>query len=434
MIVSPYNVLVPGFPVPNKCLIYNTLSQAIVSLPNEVGEGLVKGMSCPLEVSQEDVNVLLTHGILHRVDPQVPRLLDQIYDGPQVKAFEVTVLTTFNCNFACPYCFEGKRKQVSTYMDRGVADDLIRWLRDWVTQRGYEKVFVVFYGGEPLLNKEIVDYLMRGLRRDLPAKVYFCLITNGSLLEEDLILKWQSLGLIEVRVTLDGPREVHDKRRPFKNGRGSFSEIVGNISRVIDTGLVAITVNFDDQTIERVPDLLKFLVSLGWQEKVRHLLMGPIIPDVQGVGIDRGSEVFDLLFVPDGLFDRALDLFVLARKMGFPVRLPLGLNTCPLMTKDGSVVVDPQGSLYKCVSFVGIDDFSVGTVKEGWNERMEEFSRLRPWKSCPADCKYLPICQGGCRVFAYLEGKDLTRPFCRKEFFDRHLPELIKVNYLCTTG
>jgi uncharacterized protein len=98
--------------------------------------------------------------------------------------------------------------------------------------------------------------------------------------------------------------------------------------------------------------------------------------------------------------------------------------------QDGGVTIDPKGLIYKCNSLLGYPEFSVGDVRnEDFNEKQQDFLNIDAWDKCPPDCPYVPMCQGGCRLFSYLEHSNFSSLSCKREYFDRISPELIKLEY-----
>ena len=94
------------------------------------------------------------------------------------------------------------------------------------------------------------------------------------------------------------------------------------------------------------------------------------------------------------------------------------------------MVIDPLGMIYKCPAMVGRPQFVVGEIKENdLNWRHIEFMTMKTWKLC-LECPYVPMCGGGCRFEAFLANKgDYTRLACHKEYYDKYLKELIKLDY-----
>ncbi|MDP3732139.1 MAG: SPASM domain-containing protein, partial [Candidatus Omnitrophota bacterium] len=108
----------------------------------------------------------------------------------------------------------------------------------------------------------------------------------------------------------------------------------------------------------------------------------------------------------------------------------LAINACPLTMQDAGVTIDPQGLIYKCNSLLGYPEFSVGDVRnEDFNQKREEFLNIDAWNKCPPDCPYVPMCQGGCRLFSYLEQGNFSSLSCKREYFDCITPELMKLEY-----
>ncbi|MFA5096927.1 MAG: SPASM domain-containing protein, partial [Candidatus Omnitrophota bacterium] len=79
---------------------------------------------------------------------------------------------------------------------------------------------------------------------------------------------------------------------------------------------------------------------------------------------------------------------------------------------------------------LGYPEFSVGNVsKRAFNKAFDIFSELNAWKQCPSDCPYVPMCQGGCRFFSFIENGNFHGLACRRGYLDRIMPELIKLEY-----
>lgn len=132
----------------------------------------------------------------------------------------------------------------------------------------------------------------------------------------------------------------------------------------------------------------------------------------------------------DGLFNEMIEIKKELLKRGANVHIGLLINACALIMKDAGVTIDPNGIIYRCNSLVGYPEFAVGDVRdEGFNRLSDEFLNIEVWKRCSGDCPYVPMCQGGCRFFSYVENNNFKDIFCRREYYDHIIPELVKLEY-----
>lgn len=129
-------------------------------------------------------------------------------------------LVTSQCNFKCDYCFVETRfeNKHNTFMSKEIAYKGIRLIK-----RNTNKIKIIFYGGEPLLNFEVIKYIVdEAANNNLEAK--YSIITNGSTINK-AIIKFLKDNNISLSVSLDGLKDTNDKARKYKNNRGTFDRI-----------------------------------------------------------------------------------------------------------------------------------------------------------------------------------------------------------------
>ncbi len=435
MRLSFYNIFVEGKPDRDSCLLFNSRTQALVKLDKNLAQKLQEGRFS--EIEPDYLSMLAKQGVIVESQEQEKALMERFFfyikNDMRKIPYEVTILTTYSCNFSCVYCFEEDvRKPI--YMSQEVAKATVDWTVRTIKERGYKFLFVVFYGGEPFLNFPIIQYLANSFYQQAKKEGFglgFGAITNGSLLDREKILWLKERGLREVRVTLDGPEYVHNKRRPFRDGRGTFRVIIENLKQIKNLVDIAISCNFDETSVGQVEPLLDVLIEEGLGDSINYLMFSPIMPRLEREGkkLRAGLNNCGLLFKSHGLLEESQVLARRAVEKGFNVRTSLGINLCPMVMRDGAVTVDALGKLFKCNSFVGFNEFCVGTVFNGWNENYERFVNLDAQKDCPISCVYLPMCQGGCRFFSFIENENLKSPYCCKEYLDRNIAYLVELEY-----
>jgi uncharacterized protein len=139
-------------------------------------------------------------------------------------SFNVVAVMNLNCNFSCVYCYEGDRKNPNLRMSLDTADKLEKFILK--NRKDNDNVRIDFYGGEPLLDVPMIRYISEKMATmtQQNGKLYeFYLVTNGSLLTEKVLDTLIPLGLRGIKITLDGPKDIHDKQRPYVHGKGSFA-------------------------------------------------------------------------------------------------------------------------------------------------------------------------------------------------------------------
>ena len=151
-------------------------------------------------------------------------------DGSDFSVVRIALFVTHACNMRCVYCYiDGEQYNKRGLMSRETAFRAVDWLM--VNSGKAESVTIGFFGGEPLLNfpliKAVVPYATN-MAAKKGKQIKFSITTNGSLLNSE-ILRFLRDEKFEVLISFDGPAEYHNRQRPFKNGKGSYSRVFANV-------------------------------------------------------------------------------------------------------------------------------------------------------------------------------------------------------------
>lgn len=317
-----------------------------------------------------------------------------------------------DCNLACQYCFadEGSynghpRELMSYEVGKQALDFLIENSGNRVNLE------VDFFGGEPLMNFDVVKKLVEyGRMREKEAgkNFRFTLTTNGVLLNDEII-EFCNKEISNVVLSLDGRKEIHDLMRPTRNGKGSYDVIVDKFKNFVEKRgdkSYYVRGTFTRNNLDFTEDF-KHMVDLGFKE----ISIEPVVsPDdcpyaIREEDIDQICQEYDKL---------ALDI-IERHKCGKPITFfhyMLDLNGGPCVYKRLSgcgsgteyLAVTPQGELYPCHQFVGIDGFKLGDVYNGIEKKelVEEFKLCNVYaKDKCKDCFARFYCSGGCAANAY---------------------------------
>ena len=430
MIRSKYTLFVEDHPEPGKHLFFCTRTQAMVLVDEELKDALDALPAFSGGKRTADALATLSGmGFLVQNEAEENTNITRYFDAlkSNTARIDATVLTTYACNFACPYCVENGVK-AAVHMDAKTAARTVAYIGERVQEHGAEKLFVSFYGGEPLLNLKALRIVAEGLKGYCGIHgldFSFGITTNGALLTPGVVEELLEYGLKGVKVTLDGFGEFHDRKRPFANGKGSFTTIVENVYHAVEKIDVDVGGNFDEENIESFPRLLDHLKGLGLEKKLHRVRFNPISETPQDrVRLPVGSEL-NCVYAEPSTAEHLVNLRRLALEKGFPVDPGVGVNACGMTANSAVFTVDPKGKIFKCPAFVGHAEFAAGTIFTG---ETSSGSAEELWQRC-RDCPYVPLCGEGCQFGSYLRYGDISRLNCRKEFIEYMVRENLKLNY-----
>ena len=326
-----------------------------------------------------------------------------------VKALCLHVAHT--CNLNCSYCFasQGKYHGERALMPFEVGKQALDFL---VAHAGTRKNLEVdFFGGEPLMNFEVVKKLVayaRSIEKKAGKHFRFTLTTNGVLIDDDVI-DFANREMSNVVLSLDGRREVHDRFRVDMAGRGSFDRIVPKFQKLM-AARGGKNYYMRGTFTHANPDFLadiKTMLDLGFTE----LSMEPVVCAADD---PMALTKADLPVVLEQ-YEKLADLMIERRRAGKPFTFyhyMLDLEAGPCIYKRISgcgsgteyMAVTPTGDLYPCHQFVGEAAFRLGDVWTGvTNEAVQaDFAACNVYarEECRT-CWARLYCSGGCAANAY---------------------------------
>ncbi len=315
------------------------------------------------------------------------------------------------CNLNCEYCFasqgkfHGERALMSFETGRAALDFLVK---NSGTRRNLE---VDFFGGEPLMNFDVVKRLVayaRSVEKEAGKNFRFTLTTNGMLIDDDVI-DFANRECSNVVLSLDGRREVHDRFRVDYAGRGSYDRIVPKFKRLVEAR-GGRNYYMRGTFTHLNPDFLKdieTMLDLGFTE----LSMEPVVC-AEGDPYALTKEDMPIIFEQ---YEKLASLLIKRRREGKPFTFyhyMIDLKGGPCVYKRISgcgsgteyMAVTPWGDLYPCHQFVGEEKFRLGDVWHGVtnHEIQNEFASCNVYarEEC-RDCWARLYCSGGCAANAY---------------------------------
>ncbi len=329
--------------------------------------------------------------------------------GNVIKALCLHVAHT--CNLNCSYCFasqgkyHGDRALMSFEVGKRALDFLIE---NSGTRTNLE---VDFFGGEPLMNWDVVKQLVlyaRSIEKEKHKNFRFTLTTNGMLIDDDVI-DFANKEMSNVVLSLDGRKEIHDRLRVDYAGNGSYDKIVPKFQKLVEKR-GGKNYYMRGTFTHANPDFTKdvfHMADLGFTE----LSMEPV---VSAPGDPAGLTPEDIEIVKEQYEILAKDM-LRREKEGKPITFyhyMLDLTEGPCIYKRISgcgsgteyMAVTPWGDLYPCHQFVGEESYKLGNIYDGvTNEALRD-----EFRSCNAyarpeckDCWAKLYCSGGCAANAF---------------------------------
>ncbi len=315
------------------------------------------------------------------------------------------------CNLNCSYCFasqgkyHGDRALMSYEVGKRALDFLIE---NSGTRRNLE---VDFFGGEPLMNFDVVKRLVayaRSVEKEKGKNFRFTLTTNGLLIDDDVI-DFANRECSNVVLSLDGRREIHDRFRVDYAGHGSFDRIVPKFKKLVEARGgkdYYMRGTFTHANPDFLEDI-KCMLDLGFSE----LSMEPV---VCAPGDPSALTAEDLETVKEQ-YERLAELMLERRRAGKPFTFyhyMIDLTGGPCIYKRISgcgsgteyMAVTPWGDLYPCHQFVGEERFRLGDIYAGVTNKavQDEFAACNVYAHPECrDCWARLYCSGGCAANAY---------------------------------
>ena len=315
------------------------------------------------------------------------------------------------CNLNCSYCFasQGKYHGDRALMPFEVGKRALDFLVEHSGSR--HNLEVDFFGGEPLMNFDVVKRLVayaRSIEKEKGKHFRFTLTTNGVLIDDDVI-DFVNREMSNVVLSLDGRKEVHDRYRVDYAGNGSWEKIVPKFQKLVaarEGKNYYMRGTFTHANPDFLEDI-KTMLDLGFSE----LSMEPV---VAAAGDPAALTEADKAVVMEQ-YEKLAELMLQRDKDGKPFTFyhyMIDLKGGPCIYKRISgcgsgteyMAVTPWGDLYPCHQFVGEEKFKLGDIWNGVSNHaiQEEFASCNVYarEEC-RDCWARLYCSGGCAANAY---------------------------------
>ena len=362
-----------------------------------------------VEEALDEVQMLVDNEELFTKDIYENYIMDFKKRPTVVKALCLHI--AHDCNLACQYCFaeegeyHGRRALMSFEVGKKALDFLI------ANSGNRRNLEVDFFGGEPLMNWQVVkDLVAYGREQEKlhDKKFRFTLTTNGVLLNDE-VMEFCNREMGNVVLSIDGRKEVHDKMRPFRKGAGSYDLIVPKFQQFAESrhqDKYYVRGTFTHYNLDFSEDVLH-LADLGFKQiSVEPVMAEPKEPyAIREEDLPKLFEEYDKLAVEMIRRHKSGEDF---NFFHFMIDLEGGPCVAKRLSGCGSgteyLAVTPWGDFYPCHQFVGNEKFLLGNVDEGIlnTDIRDEFKCCNVYaKEKCRKCFARFYCSGGCAANAY---------------------------------
>jgi len=357
----------------------------------------------------KEIKYLSKYGLFETIDTYID--LRKVKVDFQSKNFdqlqEIQLLLAENCNLACEYCYCAVTRDMpeNGLMPISVVKDSI----DLAMRHPNKDLTILLFGGEPLLNKPAVDFVIKYSQEQAvihDKDMHYSITTNATLLDDKInqYLTDYNFGLM---VSLDGPREIHDAQCPTKAGTGSFDIAAENIKKLMKLRPVGVRATLT-HPMPNLSVIVDFFKDFGFNTMII------------GASINRNDATSSVDFTEEDMNDFVLqsgqelpqiieDLSQDKMSAYFPgerwfnaiknnqITSNVFLHNCGAGVAINAI--DSKGNLYPCVKFAGMNSWIIGSLADGRDDQKVKeiwFNFQKAIKEHCGKCWAYPVCHGPC--------------------------------------
>lgn len=384
--------------------LYSQSEEIVEILSSQYSEGELQNAIEAIKTSREE-------GFLNS-SGKVYDFFEKEYSDSSFKG-NLWLNVTDSCNLNCRYCFEkeGGKVQKESNMSIELAKKCIDY---WYAHINKEQNIydIVFFGGEPLLNKEVIIFAINyinSLLKDLKGIPRYNITTNGTILDDELINLFSS-NTFFVNVSIDGLRAIHDKNRPYSSGASTYDRVVSNLKKL--NGAVTKLSAFICLTKYDIP-YFKQSVFWLWNMGIKNVYGNLVFGKDQIYGYEEYKEYENQLKdlaeitynnIIDGkpyVYNSFIENIKSLHKKNFT-------SNCYLW-QNGIFIFSPNGNAYKCYRFLGDERYKMGNINDADLDILSKKIKKEKIEKC-TDCWFQLFCGDGCPYEHDVYTGDINKP------------------------
>jgi uncharacterized protein len=349
---------------------------------------------------EEVLNNLMKFGFICDEEPTY----EKIAIARDKEVINLVINVSHNCNLRCKYCFAatGSYNGERGLMSQEMADKTLEW---FLNQAKTSKVLNLnLFGGEPLTNIPLVKYIVercKVLEKEYDKKIYLTISTNGTIMNDELLqlIKENDIGL---QISIDGDKEIHDANRPAANGKSSYDMLAKNVktllSEVDNAGLIP------RATIAKgVTDVSRIVNHMLDDLHFKCVALTPALGSNPETSYRQ--EDLDEYFKK---YDELVETFLEKLRKGEEFNIYPFVTEVDAVSKGirriygcgsglGFASVDIKGNIYPCMRFIGNEEYIIGHVETGFNEKRQMFFERTVYNRTKCKtCWARHLCGGAC--------------------------------------
>lgn len=395
---SRYNFFYPAGAAGS--VLFNSRTGAAIAAEDAAARAIVSLLQEPQREHPDGSNFHRLRDMLVDEEFLVPDDMDELNEirkkrrarQVQIRGLGLTVAVTRACNFRCVYCYQDHPVE---NMDIDTAEALLRFVSERLPPD--TSLYVTWFGGEPLLNVEIIEFLSQRFKNICEEKgcsYDTFMVTNGYRLTVDMARRLSNFGIGDYQISIDGEEDYHDRQRPLAGGQGTFDVLINNLSAVAkEVSSMTVRINLLRENVDSAAQLVERLKAMQIETPSLSISLGRVDNCSDHCGTDQSNLLDDREFAEyksawlgDGGDENETSAL-----------LPTPFDTVCCADRLNSYVVAPSGDLFKCWNSLGRPADAIGRLDGDIAES------ANPWLQFHADedaecseCKFLPVCQGGC--------------------------------------
>jgi len=392
-------------------LVFNTRTLSLIELEKAEFKIFDKEKAEEIELFQdEQKKELYEMGFLIKENESELGLIKDAYWYNKYldNTLHITIMTTLNCNFACPYCFE-TRRNINIFPE--IQEAIINFIIENLSNK--TQLHIDWYGGEPLVNKDVIYSMSERLIKLCETKEikYFASITtNGYLLTEEEAKKLASYNVESAQVTIDGPKNIHNKMRPLMGGEPTFDVIIENMKVASKYLIINIRSNIDQNTIEELDGLIDKLKNI---DNINFSIKGIVPASYKAYN----GKILD----PKEFSEKVIKKYKTANEKKIPTIISNifenNFHRFCIVDSESQFIISPDGKVVKCgESFTDEDRGIIGKYNPKTKRLEIEEAKKVFWDKDPfsylecRECKILPLCLGGCQMKRKIKNQEACSP------------------------
>ena len=380
--------------------LYNTLNLKTLYVSQEVFKNIL--VEPAIQILEDD---FIVHSDFNSLD-----YFNE--NKPQQKENNITVvyfLLTSLCNFKCKYCFVESRieKNEDSFMSKEIAEKGIQLLKRNINEK-YETT-VIFYGGEPFLNFDVMEYIIKRTK-ELKMNVKYNVVSNGSIINNEIINLIKDYN-IDLGISIDGLENTNDEMRIDNNNEGTFKKTISTISLLSQNGVnFGISCTISKHNMEKLDEVINLL------EEYNIKGFGYNLPAENDNIVTSENEmqliVKNLLKVEDIIFEKRIyEDRVINRRLKSFVEKTRWIKDCG--GYGHQIAITPKGQVGICHGLwpdeINKKNNTYYDIDVNYRDKITEHFTWKEWYNRTPfnmpqcwNCEAISLCGGGCAQKPFL--------------------------------